>query len=231
VEDLVPFLPGHATGGVAGKVGAVSAAPLGNAAVLPISWMYCRMMGAQGLKQATEVAILSANYISARLKDHYPTLYASANGHVAHECILDLRPLKESSGVTAEDVAKRLIDYGFHAPTLSFPVAGTLMVEPTESETLEEIDRFIGAMIAIRGEIRRIERGEWPQDDNPLRHAPHTAASLLKGEWPHAYPRDVGAAVLDERRHAKYWPPVGRVDNVYGDRNLFCACVPVSAYE
>jgi glycine dehydrogenase len=232
VEDLVPFLPGHKAGGLPDHgVGAVSAAPLGNAAVLPISWMYCRMMGAEGLKQATEVAILSANYISARLRDHYPTLYSSPNGHVAHECILDLRPLKEASGVTAEDVAKRLIDYGFHAPTLSFPVPGTLMVEPTESETLEEIDRFIAAMIAIREEIRRVERGEWPQDDNPLKHAPHTAAALLKGEWPHAYPRDVGAAVLDERRHAKYWPPVGRVDNVYGDRNLFCSCVPMSAYE
>ena len=177
--------------------GAVSAAPLGNAAVLPISWMYCRMMGPDGLKQATEVAILSANYISARLKDHYPTLYAGPKGYVAHECILDLRPLKESSGVTAEDVAKRLIDYGFHAPTLSFPVPGTLMVEPTESETLDELDRFIAAMIAIREEIRRIERGEWPQDDNPLKHAPHTAASLLQGEWQHAYPREIGAAVLD----------------------------------
>jgi len=232
VEDLVPFLPGHKSGGIPDSVvGAVSAAPLGNAAVLPISWMYCRMMGAEGLKQATEVAILSANYISARLKDHYPTLYASRNGHVAHECILDLRPLKEASGVTAEDVAKRLIDYGFHAPTLSFPVPGTLMVEPTESETLDELDRFIGAMIAIREEIRRVERGEWPQEDNPLKHAPHTAASLLKGEWAHAYSREAGAAVLDERRHAKYWPPVGRVDNVYGDRNLFCSCVPMSAYE
>jgi glycine dehydrogenase len=232
VEDLVPFLPGHASGGIKGHaVGAVSAAPLGNAAVLPISWMYCRMMGAEGLKLATETAILSANYISVRLRDHYPTLYASENGHVAHECILDLRPLKEASGVSAEDVAKRLIDYGFHAPTLSFPVAGTLMVEPTESETLDELDRFIGAMIAIREEVRRVERGEWPQDDNPLRHAPHTAAALMKGEWSHAYPREVGAAVLDERRHAKYWPPIGRVDNVYGDRNLFCSCVPMSAYE
>jgi glycine dehydrogenase len=232
VEDLVPFLPGHKAGGLPDHaVGAVSAAPLGNAAVLPISWMYCRMMGAEGLKQATEIAILSANYVSARLRDHYPTLYASANGHVAHECILDLRPLKETSGVTAEDVAKRLMDYGFHAPTLSFPVPGTLMVEPTESETLEELDRFIEAMIAIREEIRRVERGEWPQDDNPLKHAPHTAAALLKGEWKHAYPREAGAAVLDERRHAKYWPPVGRIDNVYGDRNLFCSCVPMSAYE
>ncbi len=240
VEDLVPFLPGHATAQAASgqapsanahRVGAVSAAPLGNAAVLPISWMYCRMMGPEGLRQATEVAILSANYISKRLAAHYPTLYASENGHVAHECILDLRPLKETSGVTAEDVAKRLIDYGFHAPTLSFPVAGTLMVEPTESETLEEIDRFIDAMIAIREEIRAIESGQWPREDNPLKHAPHTAASLLRGEWKHAYPREVGAAVLDGRRHAKYWPSVGRVDNVYGDRNLFCACVPMSAYD
>jgi glycine dehydrogenase len=199
--------------------------------VLPISWMYCRMMGADGLRQATETAIVSANYISKRLASHYPTLYASPNGHVAHECILDLRPLKEGSGVSAEDVAKRLVDYGFHAPTLSFPVPGTLMVEPTESETLGELERFIEAMIAIREEIRRIERGEWPQDDNPLKHAPHTAASLLRADWAHAYPREVGAAVLDERRHAKYWPPVGRVDNVYGDRNLFCSCVPMSAYE
>ncbi|MDP2065095.1 MAG: aminomethyl-transferring glycine dehydrogenase [Burkholderiaceae bacterium] len=255
VEDLVPYLPGHATGGAvmssvraepveacpeqgrralrqaqgdrSDTVGAISAAPLGNAAVLPISWMYIRMMGAAGLKQATEVAILSANYISARLAEHYPTLYASENGHVAHECILDLRPLKETSGVGAEDVAKRLIDYGFHAPTLSFPVAGTLMVEPTESETLDEIDRFIDAMIAIREEIRRIERGEWPQDDNPLKAAPHTAATLIQAEWHHAYPRETGA-VLGNAQQAKYWAPVGRVDNVYGDRNLFCNCVPVS---
>jgi glycine dehydrogenase len=228
VEDLVPYLPGHATGGLpVNGVGAISAAPLGNAAVLPISWMYIRMMGAEGLQRATETAILSANYISARLKDHFPTLYASENGHVAHECILDLRHLKDTSGVMAEDVAKRLIDYGFHAPTLSFPVANTLMVEPTESETLQEIDRFVDAMIAIRQEIARIEQGEWPQDDNPLKNAPHTAASLLKGDWPHPYGRDIGSAALDTRLHTKYWPPVGRVDNVYGDRNLFCSCVPV----
>jgi glycine dehydrogenase len=231
VEDLVPYLPGHATGGIASNgVGAVSAAPLGNAAVLPISRMYCRMMGAKGLQAATEIAILSANYISARLKDHYPTLYASPNGHVAHECILDLRPLKDTSGVTAEDVAKRLIDYGFHAPTLSFPVPGTLMVEPTESEPLAELDRFIDAMIAIRGEIRRVEEGVWPKDDNPLKHAPHTAASLLGTEWAHAYSRELGAFPLAELKGAKYWPPIGRVDNVYGDRNLFCSCVPVGDY-
>ncbi|RZL94500.1 MAG: glycine dehydrogenase (aminomethyl-transferring) [Variovorax sp.] len=232
VEDLVPFLPGHATAGIASEgPGAVSAAPLGNAAVLPISWMYCRMMGAEGLQAATETAILSANYISARLKDHYPTLYASANGHVAHECILDLRPIKDACGVTAEDVAKRLIDYGFHAPTLSFPVPGTLMVEPTESEPLAELDRFIDAMIAIRGEIRRIEEGVWPKDDNPLKHAPHTAASLLATDWSHPYARELGAFPLASLKQAKYWSPVGRVDNVYGDRNLFCSCVPVTDYE
>ncbi len=241
VEDLVPFLPGHATaqaqgacGGAAPidtKVGAVSAAPFGNAAVLPISWMYIRMMGAEGLKHATEAAILAANYISKRLADHYPTLYASANGHVAHECILDLRGLKDTSGVMAEDVAKRLMDYGFHAPTLSFPVANTLMVEPTESETLEELDRFIDAMIAIREEIRLVETGAWPKDDNPLKNAPHTADSLMKADWPHPYGRDVGAASASTRAHAKYWPPVGRIDNVYGDRNLFCSCVPVTDSE
>ena len=228
VEDLVPFLPGHATAGQTATVGAVSAAPLGNAAVLPISWMYIRMMGAEGLQAATEAAILSANYISARLKDHYPTLYASANGHVAHECILDLRGLKDTSGVMAEDVAKRLIDYGFHAPTLSFPVPNTLMVEPTESETLFEIDRFIDAMIAIRGEIRQIENGAWPQDNSPLKNAPHTAESLLGAEWSRPYSREAAAYPVAALRQAKYWSPVGRVDNVYGDRNLFCSCVPVS---
>lgn len=234
VADLVPFLPGLPGQGdqpkrpANGKVGPVSAAPLGNAAVLPISWMYIRMMGAEGLKAATETAILSANYISARLKDHYPTLYASENGHVAHECILDLRHLKETSGVMAEDVAKRLIDYGFHAPTLSFPVPNTLMVEPTESETLFELDRFIDAMIAIREEIRQIEAGKLPQDNNPLKNAPHTAESLLSGDWNRPYTREAAAYPVAALRQAKYWSPVGRVDNVYGDRNLFCSCVPVS---
>jgi glycine dehydrogenase len=222
VSDLVPFLPGAPSG-----VGPISSAPLGNAAVLPISWMYCRMMGPDGLQRATEAAILAANYISARLRDHYPTLYSSASGHVAHECILDLRGLKDSSGIMAEDVAKRLMDYGFHAPTLSFPVPNTLMVEPTESETLPELDRFIDAMIAIRSEIRKIEQGEWPRDDNPLKHAPHTAASLLGQSWERAYPREVGAFPLATLKHGKYWPPIGRVDNVYGDRNLFCSCPPL----
>jgi glycine dehydrogenase len=231
VEDLVPFLPGHATAGLAGGTGAISAAPLGNAAVLPISWMYIRMMGAQGLTLATETAILSANYISARLRDHYPTLYAGEHGHVAHECILDLRQFKESTGVMAEDVAKRLIDYGFHAPTLSFPVPNTLMVEPTESESLYELDRFVDAMIAIREEIRAIEQGRLPQDDNPLKNAPHTAETLLASEWAHPYSREAAAYPVAALRQSKYWCPVGRVDNVYGDRNLVCSCPPLSDYE
>jgi glycine dehydrogenase len=231
VADLVPFLPGHATAGLpASDVGAVSAAPLGNAAVLPISWMYCRMMGADGLRHATEAAILAANYVSFRLRSHYQTLYTSTNGRVAHECILDLRPLKETSGVTAEDVAKRLIDFGLHAPTLSFPVPGTLMVEPTESEPLAELDRFIAAMIAIREEIRQVEEGVWPQDDNPLKHAPHTAAVVADDDWKRPYSREVAAFPVSSLKRGKYWPSVGRVDNVHGDRNLFCSCVPVSAW-
>ncbi len=237
VADLVPFLPGHKAGGVRSwGVGAVSAAPLGNAAVLPISWMYIRMMGADGLKHATEAAILAANYISTRLTDAYPTLYASAGqngkrGHVAHECILDLRHFKESCGVMAEDVAKRLMDYGFHAPTLSFPVPNTLMVEPTESETLAELDRFIDAMLAIRAEIAQVEQGVWPQDNNPLKHAPHTAASVVGDAWERPYPRELGAFPLPSLKAVKYWPTVGRVDNVYGDRNLFCSCVPITQYS
>ncbi|MFY9510513.1 MAG: aminomethyl-transferring glycine dehydrogenase, partial [Rubrivivax sp.] len=237
VEDLVPFLPGHKAAGIGnGPVGAVSAAPLGNAGVLPISWMYVRMMGAEGLQQATETAILSANYVAARLAPHYDIHFSGnipgiAGGGVAHECILDLRPLKDSSGISAEDVAKRLIDYGFHAPTLSFPVAGTLMVEPTESEPLAELDRFCDAMIAIRGEIAKVEAGSWPRDDNPLVNAPHTAESLLKTDWPHAYGREDAAYPVPALRRQKYWSPVGRVDNVYGDRNLFCSCVPMSDYN
>ena len=235
VADLLPFLPAHVTGGVAGGVGAVSAAPLGNAAVLPISWMYMRMMGADGLTNATEVAILSANYVAARLAAHYDIHYSGGHaalngGGVAHECILDLRPLKDSSGVSAEDVAKRLIDYGFHAPTLSFPVAGTLMVEPTESEPLVELDRFCDAMIAIRYEITRIERGDWPRDDHPLKHAPHTAEAVAADDWPHAYRRSDAAYPVPALRRGKYWAPVGRVDNVWGDRNLFCSCVPMSEF-
>ncbi len=249
VEDLVPYLPAHrtyreATQGVAGiddslQVGAVSAAPLGNAAVLPISWMYMRMMGAEGLQAATEIAILNANYVAARLAAHYDIHYSGniagvKGGGVAHECILDLRPLKDATGgaqgVSAEDVAKRLIDYGFHAPTLSFPVAGTLMVEPTESESLHELDRFCDAMIAIRHEIAKVESGTWPRDDNPLKNAPHTAPALLKSAWPHAYSREDAAYPVASLRQAKYWSPVGRVDNVHGDRNLVCSCPPISDY-
>ncbi len=239
VADLVPFLPAHHTGGVAGGVGAVSAAPLGNAAVLPISWMYVRMMGSEGLTAATEVAILSANYIAARLAGHYDIHFSGGNpgivgGGVAHECVLDLRPLKDSSGVSAEDVAKRLIDYGFHAPTLSFPVAGTLMVEPTESEPLVELDRFCDAMIAIRAEIARVEAGPdaggWPRDDHPLKHAPHTVQAVSADDWPHAYRRSEAAYPVAALRRGKYWSPVGRVDNVWGDRNLFCSCVPLADY-
>jgi glycine dehydrogenase len=234
VEDLEPFLPGHEAGGVKGGVGAVSAAPLGNAGVLPISWMYMRMMGADGLRQATETAILAANYVAARLAPHYDIHYSGnvagvAGGGVAHECILDLRPLQKTSGVSAEDVAKRLIDYGFHAPTLSFPVAGTLMVEPTESEPRVELDRFCEAMIAIRAEIAKVERGAWPKDDNPLKNAPHTAEALLAADWPHAYSRVEAAYPVPSLKRRKYWSPVGRVDNVYGDRNLFCSCVPIEA--
>ena len=255
VADLVPFLPGHQTAGLAGgvgavsaapdfhvgavsaaqnfQVGAVSAAPLGNAAVLPISWMYVRMMGAQGLTTATEVAILAANYVAARLADHYDIHFSGGvaglkGGGVAHECILDLRPLKDNTGVGAEDVAKRLIDYGFHAPTLSFPVAGTLMVEPTESEPLAELDRFCDAMISIRQEIRQVEQGHWPRDDHPLMHAPHTVAAVCANTWPHAYTREDAAYPLASLRGNKYWAPVGRVDNVWGDRNLFCSCVPLA---
>ncbi|MBA4344627.1 MAG: glycine dehydrogenase (aminomethyl-transferring) [Methylibium sp.] len=238
VEDLVPFLPGHRSAGIgsATNIGAVSAAPLGNAAVLPISWMYVRMMGADGLTAATEVAILSANYVAARLADAYD-IHFSGNiagvkgGGVAHECILDLRPLKETSGISAEDVAKRLIDYGFHAPTLSFPVAGTLMVEPTESESKHELDRFCDAMLAIRAEIAKVEAGSWSREDNPLVNAPHTAESMLKTDWTHGYTREEAAYPLPSLRKQKYWVPVGRVDNVHGDRNLFCSCLPLSEYQ
>jgi len=229
---LAPFLPVHRASGLdrPKAVGALSAAPLGNASVLPISWMYMRMMGAQGLTQASRVAILSANYIAEKLKPYYPVLYTGENGRVAHECILDLRPLKEATGISNEDVAKRLMDYGFHAPTMSFPVPGTLMIEPTESESLAELDRFIDAMIAIRHEIAQVEQGQWPREDNPLTAAPHTAASLLRADWPHPYTREQAAYPRPELRANKYWPPAGRVDNAWGDRNLQCACLPVSDY-
>jgi glycine dehydrogenase len=230
---LARFLPNqHSTGYQrdAAGIGAVSAAPYGSAAILPISWMYIAMMGAQGLTNATESAILAANYVAKRLASHYPVLYSGAGGLVAHECILDLRPLKETSGISVDDVAKRLIDYGFHAPTMSFPVPGTLMVEPTESESKEELDRFIDAMIAIRDEIRAVEEGRSDREDNPLKNAPHTAAVVVADGWSHAYSRETAAYPLTSLIARKYWPPVGRADNAYGDRNLFCSCIPLSEY-
>jgi len=227
-SHLAPFLPGKL--GARGKVGMVSAANFGSASILPISWMYITMMGAAGLRKATQVALLNANYIAKRLAPHFPTLYAGRNGFVAHECILDLRSLKESSGISAEDVAKRLMDYGFHAPTLSFPVPGTLMVEPTESEPKVELDRFIDAMIAIRAEIHAVEEGRVDRDDNALKNAPHTAAMVMAETWAHDYTRESAAFPLATLKRQKYWPPVGRVDNAYGDRNIMCSCVPMSAY-
>jgi glycine dehydrogenase len=225
---LARFLPGHRYLAPGGRfAGAVAAAPFGSASILPISWMYITMMGAAGLRDATESAILAANYVARRLAPHYPVLYSGPDGLVAHECILDLRPLKALAGVEVEDVAKRLIDYGFHAPTMSFPVAGTLMVEPTESESKDELDRFIDAMIAIRDEVRAIERGAFDRDDNPLKHAPHTAHVVSADAWSHAYTRQQAAWPVAMLSGDKYWCPVARVDNVYGDRNLFCTCVPV----
>ena len=228
---LAPFVPGHSVVQIDDMLtqqGAVSAAPFGSASILPISWMYIRMMGAEGLKQASAVAILNANYIASRLQSAYPILYAGRDGRVAHECILDIRPLKEQTGISELDIAKRLIDYGFHAPTMSFPVAGTLMVEPTESEGKAELDRFIDAMLAIRMEIDRVADGEWPLEDNPLVNAPHTQQELV-GEWSHPYSREL--AVFPAGSDNKYWPTVKRLDDVFGDRNLFCSCVPMSEYQ
>ncbi|KAF1717395.1 glycine dehydrogenase (aminomethyl-transferring) [Pseudoxanthomonas yeongjuensis] len=242
-SHLAPFLPRTAPLSLAGEGnvraanegegsgGMVSAASFGSASILPISWMYITLMGTEGLRKATQVALLNANYIAKRLAPHYETLYTGRNGLVAHECILDLRPLKDATGIGAEDVAKRLIDFGFHAPTLSFPVAGTLMVEPTESESQHELDRFIDAMIAIREEIRAVETGSLDAEDNPLRHAPHTATMVMASEWTHAYPRELAAFPLATLKLQKYWPPVARVDNVYGDKNIMCACIPVDAYK
>ena len=232
-QHLMPFLPNHPLVPEAGPAtgpGPIAAAPWGSAGILPISWAYCVMMGAEGLQRATEVAIVSANYVAVRLSEHYPVLYTGAHGRVAHECIIDLRPLTRATGVTADDVAKRLVDYGFHAPTMSFPVAGTLMIEPTESESLAELDRFCEAMIAIRGEIERVASGAWAVQDSPLRHAPHTAEDLLVADWSRPYGREEGAYPLPALRRDKYWPPVSRIDGGYGDRNLVCACPPPEAF-
>ncbi len=235
-SHLAPFLPGALvkdglrTQGT-GNGAMVSAATFGSASILPISWMYIALMGKAGLRKATQVALLNANYIAKRLAAHYPTLYTGRNGLVAHECILDVRPLEKTSGIGAEDVANRLIDFGFHAPTLSFPVAGTLMVEPTESESQYALDRFSDAMIQIRAEIQAIEDGRLDREDNPLKHAPHTATAVSASEWAHAYPRELAAFPLPSLKQSKYWPPVARVDNVYGDKNIMCACIPVDAYK
>lgn len=231
-KHLAPFLPNNPVQTIAGldiDNDAVSSATWGSASILPISWMYIAMMGEAGLKKATQVAILSANYIAKKLSDHYPVLYTGRNGRVAHECIIDVRPLKESSGISEEDIAKRLMDFGFHAPTMSFPVPGTLMIEPTESEPKEELDRFIEAMIIIRNEIAMVESGELDELDNPLKNAPHTSMEATAAEWNHKYSRD--QAVFPAGNANKYWPPVGRIDNVYGDRNLICSCPSIDAYR
>ena len=233
-SHLAPFLPGvvgeHGSLASHEAVGPVSAAPFGSASILPISYVYIALMGAEGLRRATEVAILSANYIARRLEPYYPVLYTGRNGRVAHECILDIRGIKDKTGISAEDIAKRLMDYGFHAPTMSFPVAGTLMVEPTESESLAELDRFIDAMVAIRAEIDQVDRGERDKDDNVLKNAPHTAWMLMSDNWQHDYTRQEAAYPVASLRDNKYWPAVGRVDNAWGDRNLVCSCLPIEAY-
>jgi glycine dehydrogenase len=231
---LAPFMANHAVQPINGPhqgQGAVSAAPWGSASILPISWMYIAMMGGEGLKRATEVAILNANYVATRLNAHYPVLYTGKNGRVAHECILDIRPIKAATGIAETDIAKRLMDYGFHAPTVSFPVAGTIMVEPTESESKAELDRFIAAMISIRGEISKIEQGHWPADKNPLKHAPHTQADIIDANWDRPYSRAEAVFPLPYVAENKFWPSVNRIDDVYGDRNLFCACIPMDDLE
>ncbi|QLE86650.1 aminomethyl-transferring glycine dehydrogenase [Shewanella sp. Scap07] len=234
-SHLAPFVAGHAVvkhGRDSDNNGAVSAAPYGSAGILPITWMYIKLLGKQGLKQSTQMALLNANYMTKRLSEHYPVLYTGRNGRIAHECIIDLRPLKEASGVTEMDIAKRLNDYGFHAPTMSFPVAGTLMIEPTESESKVELDRFVDAMIAIRGEIARVEAGEWPADNNPLHNAPHTMADIMEPAFDsRPYTREEAVFPTEAVKSNKFWPTVNRIDDVYGDRNLFCACVPMSDYE
>lgn len=233
-SHLAPYVSNHVVtplDGVEADSGAVSAAAFGSASILPISWAYIKMMGARGLREATELAILGANYIARRLSDHYPVLYKGRNGTVAHECIIDIRPLKAASGISEEDIAKRLVDYGFHAPTMSFPVPGTLMIEPTESESLYELDRFCDAMIAIRGEIASVESGEWTLEDNPLVHAPHTMADLMDVEWTRSYSREIGAFPSEAVKAAKYWPAVNRVDNVLGDRQLICSCPSIDLYR
>jgi len=236
-KQLAPFLPTHSFSQISGAnvggaqaMGAVSAAPWGSASILPISWVYMKLMGSNGLKRATEVAILNANYMALKLAPHYPILYKGESGFVAHECILDFRPLKAESGIEVEDVAKRLMDYGFHAPTVSFPVAGTIMIEPTESESKAEIDRYIAALISIREEIERVKTGKLDRKNNPLKNAPHTAEMVSGTEWMFSYSREEAAYPLPYLKQKKFWPSVARIDNVYGDRNLVCSCGPLEDY-
>jgi glycine dehydrogenase len=233
-KHLAPFLPAHPVRAVPNtslENGTISAAPWGSASILPISWMYIKMMGDKGMRRATEMAILNANYMAKKLSQHYPILYTGANGFVAHECLLDLRPLKASSGITEEDIAKRLMDFGFHAPTMSFPVAGTLMIEPTESESQIELDRFCEAMQIIREEIAQVDNGSYPADNNPLVNAPHTQVDLLSEQWDHPYSRTTASHPAPWLTLHKVWPSVNRIDNVYGDRNLICSCAPIESYQ
>ena len=232
-SHLAPFLPGHPVTKLGGKdsIGPISAAPYGSSSILTISWVYIALMGGDGLTLATKVAILSANYMAKRLEKYFPVLYTGKNGLVAHEFILDARQFKESTGVEVNDLAKRLMDYGFHAPTMSFPVPGTLMVEPTESESKSELDRFCEAMISIRGEIQAIAEGRQPKDDNVLKNAPHTAAAVIATDWKHPYSREQAAFPAPHLYEYKFWPAVGRIDNAYGDRHVVCTCPPMDSYS
>ena len=233
-SHLAPFLASHKVSPVEGlnpENGAVAATPYGSASILPITWMYNVMLGKSGLKASTEMAILNANYMTEKLAEHYPILYRGRNNKVAHECIVDIRPIKEESGVTEEDIAKRLMDYGFHAPTMSFPVAGTLMIEPTESESKAEIDRFVDAMVQIREEISRVQNGEWPAENNPLSNAPHTQADIMSAGWERPYTREDAVFPNEATRLNKFWPTSNRIDNVYGDRNFICSCPSIESYQ
>ena len=232
-SHLAPFLPNHVVSPVYEQdgIGAVSATPFGSASILTISWAYCALLGAEGLKKSTEVAILNANYLTEKLSEHYPILYRGRNNRVAHECIVDIRPIKEASGISEEDIAKRLMDFGFHAPTMSFPVPGTLMIEPTESESKMELDRFIEAMVTIKGEIEQVQSGAMDVDNNPLKQAPHTQADVIEGEWERPYTREQAVFPVVSLKQNKFWPAVNRIDNVFGDRNLVCSCPSVDSYR
>lgn len=230
-KHLAPFLPGHPLVKTGGEkaIGPVSAAPWGSASILPISWMYIRMMGSSGLTKATQIAILNANYVAHKLHPYFPVLYRGNSGLVAHECIVDLRPLKKKADIEVEDVSKRLMDYGFHAPTVSWPVAGTMMIEPTESESLMELDRFCEALIAIHQEVENIAQGKWDKTQNPLKNSPHTTLDMMKSQWSFNYSQETAFFPSEAVKKRKFWPSVSRIDNVWGDRNLFCSCPPVES--